>query len=56
MSKGTATRAAPSSGAKRQTPLYVTGSRIRPFTAGRDGLGLNESWELPRDLKREATA
>jgi len=31
----------------------VTGIRIRPFEAGRDGLGLGESWELPRDLKRE---
>ncbi len=50
------TRATPTGGAKRQTPLYVTGSTVRPFQAGRDGLGLHESWELPRDLKREATA
>jgi len=56
VSRAVATRAPAAGGAKRQTPIYVTGSKIKQFQAGRDGLGLNESWELSRDVKREATS
>ena len=53
VSRAVATRAPAAGGAKRQTPIYVTGSKIKQFQAGRDGLGLNESWELSRDVRRE---